>query len=116
MSSGFAKEDLDSFFETEGVGIEARIVLSPSPLTVRIINVAFSADTLEVTLYNETDVVAALPSFLCKATDLAGVARGMQVTFPNLQSHEDGYQKIYEITPRIVSDGTQVSRVYLKEL
>jgi hypothetical protein len=122
MSSGFSSEDLDSFFDTDGVAVKGVItgpaVTPPAEQFTKTINVIFSEASQELPLYGDTDVVASEPSFLCKGTDLAGgVDPGMTFTMPDLEAHEDGYGKTYKLTPRIVSEGgPQTSRVYLKEV
>jgi hypothetical protein len=119
MSSGFDPDDLDSFFDTDGVGVVAVIlgpeVISPAVQFTKTINVIFTENTLAVAIYSETNVEAEDPSFECRSTDLANVKRGYGVTFPNLEAHEEGYQKSYEIA-RIAASGVQTSKVYLKEL
>ena len=112
--------DLDSFFDTDYFATRGIItgpaVTPPLVQFTRELNVIFDADTNEVALYPETDVAAANPSFLCKSMDLAGVKRGMTFQMPDLAAHEDGYGKTYEITPRILREGKNTSRVHLKEL
>jgi hypothetical protein len=116
MSSGFESDDLNSFFETDGAAINAVISASPpaAPFTKNL-NVIFEESSQAVGIYPETNVEANDPSFECKSTDLVGVKRGMQVVFPNLEAHEDGYQKTFEIT-RIASAGAQTDKVYLREI
>jgi hypothetical protein len=120
MSSGFSKKDLDSFFDTDGVAVKGVItgpaVTSPAVQFTKTINVIFRGAAQEVPFYGETDVVASEPSFLCQNTDLANVDPGMTFTMPDLELHEEGYNKTYKITPRIVAEGVQTSRIYLKEL
>ena len=129
MSSGFSKSDLDSLFDTDGVGVAGRIFTAdengdpamtedepPVPVFLRELNVIFTIGGQDVPVYNETDVATEQPSFLCKTTDLAGVKKGMRFEMPNLESHEDGYGKSYQVTSRILREDSQASRVYLKEL
>jgi hypothetical protein len=130
MPSGFSKSDLDSLFDTDGVGVAGRIFTAdddgnvamseddpPVPVFLRELDVIFSEDTQDVPMYGETDVVASNPSFVCKSTDLADVDPGMTFTMPDLESHEDGYGKTYKITPKVIADGgPQAARVYLKEV
>lgn len=115
------EEDLVSFFDTDDFATTAHIVsveldTNNHPIFDRAIKVIFDEDTQEVGIYSDTDVAAVKPSFLCKSADLAGVHRGLRVTFPNLEAWEDGYGKTYEVTPRIINEGVDASRVYLKEL
>lgn len=88
----------------------------PAPVFLRNLNVVFDDGTQEVPMYGETEVAANQASFLCPSADLAGVTKRMRFDMPALEEHEDGYGKSYEITSRIVREGPQCSRVYLKEL
>jgi hypothetical protein len=129
LSSGFSKSDLDSFFDTDGVAVATRIFTPddagnvamteedpPAPVFLRSIKVIFSSEGQPVDVYSDTNVEGSDDSFLCKTTDLAGVKKGMQVDFPDLEAHEEGYGQAYEVTSRIAREGPQTSRVYLKEL
>jgi hypothetical protein len=110
--SGFDPEDLDSLFDTDDLAVEA-LITGPSPFT-KTVNAILDMNTLAIDMYGETSVEASDPWFECKSIDLADVKRGMSVRFPNLESHEDGYGKSFEVA-RIASAGVQTSRVYLKE-
>ena len=115
MSSGFSKSDLDSFFEEPGVGVVARIVFAEDD--IRTINVIFTEEGQEVDVFSNTRVATDKPSFLAKSTDVADITERMQVTFPNLESHEDGYGETYQTTSDIISgESPQTTRVYLKKL
>jgi hypothetical protein len=119
MSSGFDSDDIDSFFELDGVAVVALItgpaVVSPAVQFTRTINAVFDEKSEAVALYGDTDVEAPDPVFECKSTDLAGVKRGMGVTFPEVAAHEEGYGNSYKVE-RIAAAGVQTSKVYLKEL
>ena len=114
MSSGFSKTDLDSFFETDGVGVDA-VITGPDDFTGTL-NVIFDLNGQGVSVYGDTDVSTSEPSMLCKSAELADIEPGMQVTFPNLEAHEDGYGKTFKLTAKVVAEGAGTSRIYLKEV
>jgi hypothetical protein len=134
MSSGFSKSDIDSFFETDGVGVATRIELVDSsgaqvmtdddpPVAAydKTINTRFREEGKDIDVYSETGVSTSEPSFLCKQTaaaDFPDTSSGqwLRVTFPGVESHEEGYGKTYRIEPRILAEGVQSARVYLKKL
>src|SRR4051794_3153308 len=114
MSSGFSKSDLDSFFETDGVGVKGVItgpaVTPPAEQFTRTLYVIFSIDNENVDIYGDSNVAAEVPQFLCKTADLADVKARMTFTMPDVEDHEDGYGKTYEITPRMFREGPQMTR------
>jgi len=112
MSSGFAAEDLASFFETDGHGIKGVIT---GPSFSRELNGVFDLTSQDMPIYPETNVDADDAIFECKTTDLAGVARGMRLDFPELEPHEDGYGKSFQIC-RLALAGTQSTKIHLKEV
>lgn len=118
MSSGFDKSDLDSFFETDGVGVKAHVlgpaVTPPAVQFSKDINVIFDRGGQAIAPYPETEIDVDDPSFIAKSTDLGDVKKGYTVTFPDLASHEDGYGKTYEVA-RFSPDGAQTTKVTLKE-
>lgn len=118
MSSGFNSDDLDSFFEIDGVGVVALItgpaVTPPVVQFTKTINVILNVAGNDVPAYTDTIVDTDEPSFLAKSIDVVDVVKGYTVTFPELEAHEDGYGKTYKVE-RVQKDGAQTTRVTLKE-
>jgi hypothetical protein len=115
--TGFDSEDLASFFDTDDFAVEATISDdAPWPPFSRTLFVNFDENSLAVSPYAELDIEVADPSFLCRSIDLAGVKRGMSVTFefPSNDVYEPLFGKTFLIE-KWISQGPGMSRVSLKE-
>lgn len=113
MSSGFAKADLESFFDIDGLGVRGHIT-GPAAFVLDV-NGVFDLGTLNVVAYPETAVDTDEPSFECAAHELVGVANGMTLTMPDLEAHEDGFGVSYEIL-ELAPAGVQTTRIHLRAL
>jgi hypothetical protein len=106
------QEDLESFFEI-GDGTEAHV--TDGQKFGRTFPVIFDEGSEAVSVYDDTSVEAGDASLECLTSNLAGVKRGMKVTFPNAEKHEGCSGKTYEVA-RWKVEGAGTSRVHLKEL
>lgn len=113
MSSGFAKADLESFFDEDGVGVHGRIS-GPAGFTLDLKGV-FDLGTREVSIYAETGVDTDEPTFECASIDLPGVRKGMTLAMPDLEAHEDGFRLNFEIM-ELQPAGVQTTRLLLRAL
>jgi hypothetical protein len=109
-----------TFFEIDGGPATRALILGPATMPANeqfavTIAVIFRRSSQSVAIYGDTDVEASAPSILCMAADLEGVDPGMTLRFLGLLPGEDGYGQTYKITQRIVAEGVQASRIYLKE-
>ena len=115
MPSGYEKEDLESFFEVDGVGVLGRITgPGPPPFALDIKGV-FDLGWQDVSVYAETGVDTDEPVFECATVELVGVKKGMALTMPDLEAHEDGFGVTYKIE-RLAPAGVQSTRIFLRAL
>jgi hypothetical protein len=116
MGSGFESADLDTFWET-GRNVDAtRAVITDGASFHLEVPGVFDVASQDIALGAESGVDVDEPTIKCKATDVAAVRRGMFLTMPDLEAHEDGYGKNYQIK-RITGDaGPQSALFYLDEV
>jgi len=113
MGSGFDVIDLDSFFETGPQGMAVVAEIDDGMITVAGI---FDLAAQDVALAAETGVDTDEPMIECRTTDVVTVKRGMLLTMPDLQPHEDGYGKTYKVVRIAGAMGPQTTRLYLTEV
>lgn len=95
-------EDLSQFFNEDDFAVEAIITLSNN--SQKTVNVIFSAQTMDVAVY-DTEIVADTPNFLAASADIAELKDGSPVTIGG---------KNYKVK-KVTDDGTGLSTVYLKK-